>query len=117
MVNFSPNNVTFNPGDAVDVNVQRTLGSIGNYYAGDVLLPLQLAGGNNRVLDLNEHGAEEANNVNVQQNLGNLVQLNADYMKSPFELANGNNQILNLNEENDNKNDNEDEDENDNEED
>ena len=110
LVNFSPENVTFNPGDAVDVNIQRTLGSIGNFYAGDVLLPLELAGGNNPVLDLNEHEEATANNVNVQQTLNDLVQLNADYMKSPFELTNGNNQILNLNEENDDNN-NEDEDE------
>jgi hypothetical protein len=55
LVNFSPEPVVFNPGDAVDVNIQRTLGNIGNYYADDVLLPLELAGGNNRVLDLNEH--------------------------------------------------------------
>jgi len=115
LVNFSPENVTFNPGDAVDVNIQRTLGSIGNFYAGDVLLPLELAGGNNPVLDLNEHEEATANNVNVQQTLNDLVQLNADYMKSPFELTNGNNQILNLNEENDdNNNEDEDEDEDDN---
>ena len=113
LVNFSPNPVAFNPGDAVDVNIQRTLGSIGNFYAGDVLLPLELAGGNNPVLDLNEHEEATANNVNAQQTLNNLVQSNADYMKSPFELTNGNNQILNLNEEKDNDT----EDENDNEED
>ena len=117
LVNFSPGNVTFNPGDAVDVNIQRTLGSIGNFYADDVLLPLELAGGNNPVLDLNEHEEATANNVNAQQTLNNLVQLNADYMKSPFELTNGNNQILNFNEENDdNNNDNDNEDENDNDE-
>ena len=29
LVNYSPNTVTFNPGDAVDINIQRTLGSIG----------------------------------------------------------------------------------------
>lgn len=55
LVNYSPNTVEFNPGDAVDVNIQRTLGSIGNYYEGDQLLPLDLAGGNNPVIDLNEH--------------------------------------------------------------
>ncbi len=114
LVNFSPGNVTFNPGDAVDVNIQRTLGSIGNFYAGDVLLPLELAGGNNPVLDLNEHEEATANNVNAQQTLSDLVQLNADYLKAPFELTNGNNQILNLNEETDNNNDNDNEDDNDN---
>ena len=86
-------------------------------YAGDVKLPLELAGGNNPVLDLNVHVAATANNVNVQQTLNDLVQLNADYMKSPFELTAGNNQILNLNEENDDNNDNEDENDKDNEED
>ena len=115
LVNFSPGNVTFNAGDAVDVNVQRTLGSIGNYYAGDVKLPLELAEGNNPVLDLNAHVAATANNVNVQQTLNDLVQLNADYMKSPFELTAGNNQILNLNEENDDNNDNDNDNDNDNE--
>jgi hypothetical protein len=54
LVNYSPNTVRFNPGDAVDVNIQRTLGSIGNYYEGDQLLPLELEG-NNPVIDLNEH--------------------------------------------------------------
>ena len=98
LVNFSPGNVTFNPGDAVDVNIQRSLGNIGNFYADDVLLPLQLAGGNNTVLDLNEHqGAAEASNV--QQTLDNIQQFNADDMKSSFGLANGDNQLLNLNEE------------------
>jgi hypothetical protein len=47
--------LVFNPGDAVDVNIQRTLGNIGDYYADDVKLPLELAGGNNKVLNLNEH--------------------------------------------------------------
>jgi hypothetical protein len=37
------------------VNIQRTLGNIGDYYADDVKLPLELAGGNNKVLNLNEH--------------------------------------------------------------
>ena len=29
LVNYSPQTVTFNPGDAVDINIQRSLGSIG----------------------------------------------------------------------------------------
>ncbi len=113
LVNYSPNPVTFNAGDAVDINIQRSLGNIEEYYAGDVKLPLDLRG-NNPVLTLNEDIGEEtaANNVNVQQTLSDLVQLNADYMKSPFELAGGNSQLLNLNEENDNED--EDEEENDN---
>ena len=126
LVNYSPNNVTFNAGDAVDINIQRSLGNIGEYYAGDEKLPLDLTG-NNPVLTLNDDiGEAAANNVNVQQTLSDLVQLNADYMKSPFELAGGNNQLLNMmNEENDNdnnddnnnNNDNEDENDNDEEED
>ena len=55
LVNFSEETVEFNPGDAVDINIQRTLGSIGDYYEGDALLPLELAGENNPVIDLNEH--------------------------------------------------------------
>lgn len=55
LVNYSPNTVEFNPGDAVDVNVQRSLGNIGDYYLDDQLLPLDLVGGNNKVIDLNEH--------------------------------------------------------------
>lgn len=54
LVNYSEDTVYFNQGDAVDVNVQRTLGSIGNYYEGDTLLPTQLVG-NNPVINLNEH--------------------------------------------------------------
>ena len=55
LVNYSPQPITFNPGDAVDINIQRSLGNIGSYYEGDVLLPLDLEG-NNPVLDLNlEH--------------------------------------------------------------
>jgi hypothetical protein len=55
LVNFSGEDVNFNPGDVVDINIQRSLGNIGNYYEGDTLLPLELAGGNNPVIDLNEH--------------------------------------------------------------
>ena len=118
LVNFSPEPVAFNPGDAVDVNIQRTLGNIGDYYADDVLLPLQLAGGNNKVIDLNEEEHEEAaaNNANVQQTLGNLVQFNANDVKLPHESTGENNKVFNFNEQHDNDNDN-DEDDNDEEED
>jgi hypothetical protein len=110
LVNFSPEHVQFNQGDAVDVNIQRTLGNIGDYYANDTLLPLQLAEGNNKVIDLNEEEHEEAAaNANVQQTLGNLAQFRADAAQLPSELTNGNNQLLNLNEDNDNDNDNEEE--------
>ena len=120
LVFYSPNSVTFKPGDAVDINVQRSLGSIGEFYEGDEQLPLDLTG-NNPVIDLNEeHDAQDAN---VQQIVGNLEQLKADdVINLLFELANGNNQVFNLDEEHDNDNDNdndndEDEEENDNEED
>lgn len=113
LVNFSPEPVVFNPGDAVDVNIQRTLGNIGDYYADDVLLPLQLAGGNNKVIDLNEEEHEEAaNNTNVQQTLGNLVQFNANDVKLPYESTGENNKVFNFNEQHDNNdNDKEDNDE------
>jgi hypothetical protein len=52
LVNYSPNPIAFNPGDAVD---------IGDFYEGDVLLPLQLAGGNNKVIDLNEEEHDNGN--------------------------------------------------------
>jgi hypothetical protein len=61
LVNYSPNPIAFNPGDAVDINIQRTLGNIGDFYEGDVLLPLQLAGGNNKVIDLNEEEPDNGN--------------------------------------------------------
>jgi hypothetical protein len=110
LVNFSPEPIAFNPGDAVDVNIQRTLGNIGDYYANDTLLPLQLAGGNNKVIDLNEEEHEEAAaNANVQQTLGNLVQFNANDVKLPHESTGENNRLLNMNEYNDNDNDNEEE--------
>ena len=96
LVNYSPQTVKFNPGDAVDINIQRSLGSIGDYYAGDRLLPLELSG-LNPVIDLNEDHAA-AQSMNVQQTLGNLAQFRADAAQIPFELTNGNNQLLNMNE-------------------
>jgi hypothetical protein len=116
LVNYSPNPVAFNPGDAVDVNVQRTLGNIGNYYADNVLLPLQLAGGHNKVIDLNEHEATTANNINTQQTLSDLVQFNEDDVKSLHESLAENNKIFNFNKQHDNNNneDNNDEEEDEN---
>ena len=122
LVNISPNNVTFNPGDAVDINVQRSLGNIGDYYEGDVKLPIDLVneyineGINNKVIDLNEEHEEEAtaNNVNAQQTLGNLVQFNANDVKLPHESLGENNKVFNFNEQhenNDNDEDDNDEDE------
>jgi hypothetical protein len=116
LVNYSNRPVIFNQGDAVDVNIQRTLGSIGNYYAGNVLLPLQLAGGQNKVLDLNEHATAATalvdDNINVQQYLSSLSQFNNvdNDVSFPFELANENNQIFNLKEQHDSS-DNDEEDE------
>ena len=118
LVNYSPNNVTFNAGDAVDINIQRTLGSIGNYYAGNVLLPLQLAGGQNKVLDLNEHETAATlvdENMNAQQYLSSLAQFNNvnNDVNSPFELANENNQIFNFKEQHDSNDDDQDDDDQD----
>ncbi|MDR4511117.1 MAG: hypothetical protein MRJ93_05360 [Nitrososphaeraceae archaeon] len=53
LINFSGVDQTFNPGDAADMNVQRVLGSIGQFYEGNVQLPADLAGGNNPIFDLN----------------------------------------------------------------
>jgi hypothetical protein len=110
LVNYSNRTVTFNAGDAVDINIQRSLGNIGNFYEGDVLLPLQLSG-SNPVIDLNEqHEEAAADDMNVQQALDNFLEFTADDGNLPFELANGNNQIFNLNEEHDdNYNDDEEE--------
>jgi hypothetical protein len=105
LVNYSPDPVTFNPGDAVDINIQRSLGSIGSFYAGDELLPLELSG-NNKVIDLNEDHAAAEVEMNAQKTLGNLAQFKADAALIPLELTYGNNQLLNMNEDNVNDNDN-----------
>ena len=103
LVNYSTKSVKFNPGDAVDINVQRSLGSIGDYYEGDVKLPLELSG-SNPVIDLNEH--EEVEDANVQQTQGNTVQNIANDV--PLELSAGNNKVFNFDDEHDNGNDEED---------
>ena len=55
LFNLSGGDASFNPGDAVDINVQRTLGSIrDNSYEGDVQLPGDLTHGN-PVFDLNDN--------------------------------------------------------------
>src|SRR5215211_3966648 len=54
LINFSGEPVTFNPGDVVDMNVQRTLGSIDDFYEGNQQLPADLAGRNNPIFDLND---------------------------------------------------------------
>jgi len=112
LVNYSPEPITFNPGDAVDINIQRSLGSIEDYYAGDELLPLELSG-LNPVIDLNEDHAAAEEEMNVQQTLGNLAQFRADAAQFPSEVTNGNNQLLDLNDDNDNDNDNDNQEEND----
>jgi hypothetical protein len=55
LINLSGEDITFNSGDAVDINVQRTLGDIGQnpYEEDDVLLPSEIMHGN-PVFDLND---------------------------------------------------------------
>jgi len=55
LINLSGQSISFNPGDAVVVNVQQTLGSINtDDYLGDVQLPGDLTNGN-PVFDLNDN--------------------------------------------------------------
>jgi hypothetical protein len=69
LVNFSGEDVSFNQGDIVDINVQRVLGSIADASYDEMQLPSDLTHGN-PVFDLNddnpdndglgfEHGEEE----------------------------------------------------------
>lgn len=53
LVNCADTDVTFNAGDVVDINVQRTLGSIGDFYENNVQLP-SCELGPNPVFDLND---------------------------------------------------------------
>lgn len=54
LINLSGETLTFNPGDVVDLNVQRTLGDISdNSYEDDVKLPSEITHGN-PVFDLND---------------------------------------------------------------
>ena len=55
LINLSGKDITFNSGDAVDINVQRTLGDIGQnpYEEDDVKLPSDIMHGN-PVFDLND---------------------------------------------------------------
>ena len=54
LINLSGETITFNPGDVVDLNVQRTLGDISNNsYEDDVKLPSEITNGN-PVFDLND---------------------------------------------------------------
>jgi hypothetical protein len=54
LINLSGETLKFNPGDVVDLNIQRTLGDIkDNSYEGDVKLPSDLTHGN-PVFDLND---------------------------------------------------------------
>ncbi len=113
LVNYSPQPITFNPGDAVDINIQRSLGSIGSYYAGNELLPLELSG-LNPVIDLNEgHETEAQEEMNVQQTLGNEVQdNNAAYnVLRLLELGGGEiNKVSDINEEDEDEEDEDEED-------
>ncbi|HLN36063.1 MAG TPA: hypothetical protein VK250_12390 [Nitrososphaeraceae archaeon] len=54
LINFGDEPVTFNAGDVVDINVQRSLGSIEQFYEGNQKLPADLAGGKNPVFNLND---------------------------------------------------------------
>jgi hypothetical protein len=57
LVNYSTEPVEFNAGDAVDMNVQRTLGTIEDFYEDDMILPgqiPQLFPGLNQVFNLND---------------------------------------------------------------
>jgi hypothetical protein len=55
LINLSGQEITFNPGDIVDINVQRVLGKISDapYEGEEVLLPAELTHGN-PVYDLND---------------------------------------------------------------
>jgi hypothetical protein len=53
LINLSGSNVTFNPGDAADINVQRVLGSIASVPYTETQLPGDLEHGN-PVYDLND---------------------------------------------------------------
>jgi hypothetical protein len=58
LVNYSMESVTFNPGDAVDMNVQRSLGQIEDFYRNNVSLPLEIPAnfpGLNPIFDLNDN--------------------------------------------------------------
>jgi hypothetical protein len=53
LINLSGADVTFNPGDAVDINIQRTLGSMSGAPYEEMQLPGDLTHGN-PVFDLND---------------------------------------------------------------
>jgi hypothetical protein len=53
LINLSGQSITFNPGDAVDINVQRVLGSISDAPYDEMKLPGSLTHGN-PIFDLND---------------------------------------------------------------
>jgi hypothetical protein len=53
LINLSGQAISFNPGDAVDINIQRVLGSISDAPYGEMQLPASLTHGN-PVFDLND---------------------------------------------------------------
>jgi hypothetical protein len=57
LINLSTQDLTFNPGDVVDVNVQRVLGNIGESPYTEMQLPGNLTQGN-AVFDLNDDNPE-----------------------------------------------------------
>ena len=63
LVNFNKQSISFSPGDAVDINIQRVLGNIENFYENNLAFPTKLPenlfqefqnGQNNPVFDLND---------------------------------------------------------------
>ena len=57
LINLSGQDITFNPGDAVDVNIQRVLGNIGQTPFTEMQLPANITSGN-PVFDLNDDNPE-----------------------------------------------------------
>ena len=64
LVNFNEQPISFSPGDAVDLNVQRVLGNIENFYENNPAFPTKFPenlfqefqnGQNNPVFDLNDN--------------------------------------------------------------
>jgi len=57
LINLSGEEASFNPGDAVDVNIQRVLGSMADAPYEEMQLPAELEHGN-PVFDLNDDDPE-----------------------------------------------------------
>jgi hypothetical protein len=57
LINLSDQPVSFNPGDVVDINIQRVLGSIADMPYEEIQLPANLTHGN-PVYDLNDENPD-----------------------------------------------------------